>query len=282
MTTDRGDRRLELEIPVDATPEQLWDAIATGPGISAWFVPTTVDRDSGTIRQDFGSGFVADGRVHASDDGVRFGYGAFEPGDGSPQDASGGPEPHAFEFLVEARDGGGAVLRFVQTGFTGDDWEAEYDAYETGWGMYFATLVAYLRHFRGRPVRNAMSMGMAVSSPAEAWRVFLPALGLAAMPAVGDDVTLTPDGPGPVHGVVDLVTPHFLGVRAADSLHRFGAEGGDGGCGVSGSHYFYERADGTTADDATVEAWHAWITRLFPAPEQSEQSAQTGPVGAVS
>ena len=33
--------RLELEVP--GTPEQVWEAISTGPGISAWFVPSEVD-----------------------------------------------------------------------------------------------------------------------------------------------------------------------------------------------------------------------------------------------
>lgn len=270
---------LRMEIALAATPEQAWEAIATGPGISAWFVPTTVDREHGTIRQDFGSGFVVDGRVTAVEEGRRFAYGGFQPSDGSPDEPG---ATHAYEFVVEARDGGGAVLRFVQTGFAGDGWEAEYDAFETGWGMYFATLASYVEHFAGRPVRNAMSMGMASPSPAAAWATFLPALGLAAMPAVGDEVTLTPDGPPAAHGVVDLVTPFFLGVRTADSLHRFGAEGGDGGCGVSGSHYFYgpvARVDGAAAGepapggagspDAAIEAWQAWITRHFPAPQHA-------------
>ena len=29
---------LRKEITLDATPEQVWEAIATGPGIDAWFM----------------------------------------------------------------------------------------------------------------------------------------------------------------------------------------------------------------------------------------------------
>jgi len=46
-----SDRIVEHEIEVSGTPEQVWHAIATGQGITAWFVPTTVEeRAGGAIR----------------------------------------------------------------------------------------------------------------------------------------------------------------------------------------------------------------------------------------
>ena len=38
-----GRRSVEAEIEVPGTPETVWTAIATGPGISSWFVPAEVD-----------------------------------------------------------------------------------------------------------------------------------------------------------------------------------------------------------------------------------------------
>jgi uncharacterized protein YndB with AHSA1/START domain len=38
-----GRRFVEAEVEVPGTPEAVWQAIATGPGISAWFVPAEVD-----------------------------------------------------------------------------------------------------------------------------------------------------------------------------------------------------------------------------------------------
>ena len=35
-----GRRSVEAEVEVPGTPEEVWQAIATGPGISSWFVPT--------------------------------------------------------------------------------------------------------------------------------------------------------------------------------------------------------------------------------------------------
>lgn len=36
-------RSVEAEVEVPGSPEAVWQAIATGRGITSWFVPTTVD-----------------------------------------------------------------------------------------------------------------------------------------------------------------------------------------------------------------------------------------------
>ena len=271
-------RRMEIEVALDATAEQVWEAIATGPGISSWFVPTTVVAElGGLMRQDFGSGFVADGEVTAWEPDRRFAYRAKDPdgdvagggaaggevaeqvtgGERAGRDLTGGAADggdgvsevagaavagageeraerpdYAFEFLVEARDGGSAVLRFVQSGFLdGAEWDAEYDGFLHGWRLFFENLTAYLAHFPGRTARTVVTMGFSPSSPAGAWDVMHGALGLTGRPAVGDVVRLRPSGPAPIEGVVDVSTDHFLGVRSGSALYRFGAEG-TSGCGA--------------------------------------------------
>jgi uncharacterized protein YndB with AHSA1/START domain len=44
---------LRKEITLDATPEQVWEAIATGPGIDAWFMGRNQvePREGGTPRR---------------------------------------------------------------------------------------------------------------------------------------------------------------------------------------------------------------------------------------
>ena len=50
-------RAIELEIEVEGTPEEVWEAIATGPGITSWFVPATVEPHlGGAVALDFGPG----------------------------------------------------------------------------------------------------------------------------------------------------------------------------------------------------------------------------------
>jgi len=245
------DKRVEL----DATPEQVWEAIATGPGISSWFVPSVVEpREGGVVEQSFGGQMDVTGKVLAYEPGRRFAYGAAEP----PAEGA----DYAFEFLVEGRDGGGTVLRFVQSGFLDEGWENEYDSFDAGWDLFFFNLAQYLEHFAGQPVTGVVSMSYVPGSAASAWPVLHRGLGLADHPAVGDQVSLAPDGLDPITGVVDVASAEFLGVRSAHGLHRIGAEG-DAGCGVSAYHYFY----GDQVDEKTLTAgWQEWLDRLFPAP----------------
>ncbi len=251
------ERRLEKRVDLDATPEQVWDAIATGPGISAWFVPHRVEpRAGGEVDAQFGGGFDVTGRVTAWDEGKRFAYGSAE----TPPD---GTANYVFEFVVEGRDGGGTVLRFVQSGFLDEGWEGEYDSFDVGWDLFFGNLRSYLEHFPGQPACTVVTMGFAPGSAREAWPVLHGALGLPGRPALGSTVTLTPEGPPPITGVVDVAGDAFLGVRSAHGLHRIGAEGEDG-CGVSAYHYFYGEP---VATGALTADWQAWLAGLFPAPE---------------
>lgn len=255
-------RRMEKRFELDATHEQVWEAIATGPGISAWFTPHRVEpREGGKVEQSYGSGYDTTGQVTAWEPGRRFAYGAFEPGPGAEESQAGRPD-YAYEFLVEGRDGGGGtVLRFVQSGFLdGTDWDGEYNSFDAGWDLFFHNLAQYLAHFTGLPATTVVTMGYTEGGSAQAWPVMHRALGLSGHPAVGARVTLAPDGPAPINGVVDVASEEFLGVRSTHGLHRIGAEG-DAGCGVSAYHYFY----GVDVDGAVLTAdWQAWINRHFP------------------
>lgn len=249
-------RELIKIIELDASPDQVWEAVATGPGISAWFVPHDLQPWlGGTIRARFGGGVDATGRVTAWEPGARFAHGSAE----APPD---GVADYAFEFLVEGRAGGGTVLRFVQSGFRDEGWEDEYSSFDAGWDLFFGNLRSYLTRFADRPARTVVTMAMAPGSAAELWPVLRRALGVTGPPALGATVTLRPDGPPPVTGVVDVSSPEFLGLRSATGLHRIGAEG-NAGCGISAYHYFY--GDPVDTDSLTA-AWQSWLESLVPAP----------------
>lgn len=249
-------RELVKIVELDASPEQVWQAIASGPGISSWFVPHQVEqRLGGAMSAQFGGGSDVTGQVRAWEPGRRIVFGAAE----APPD---GTADYAFEFLVEGRDGGGTVLRFVQSGFLDEGWEDEYASLDDGWDLFFDNLRSYLTHFAGQPVHNVVTMAFVDGSAADLWPGLYRALGLARRPALGERVTLTPDGPEPITGVVDVACDKFLGVRSATGLHRIGAEG-DAGCGISAYHYFY----GDPVDTEALTAdWQRWLTDLFPAP----------------
>ena len=54
---DSGRRWVQVEVEVPGTPEEVWQAIATGPGVSSWFVPTEL-REDGTVVSHFGPGMT--------------------------------------------------------------------------------------------------------------------------------------------------------------------------------------------------------------------------------
>jgi uncharacterized protein YndB with AHSA1/START domain len=231
-------RRFELrkEVALEATPEQVWETIATGPGLAAWFLPMEVEPD--------GAGVVA------WDPPRRLAIRTPEAEDGSTQ---------AFEYVVEARDGGSTILRFVHSGVLGDDWGDEYEALTSrGWDMYLHTLAQYLRHFPGRPATYVEADAPPASADPGAWARLAPALGLDGGATVGDRVHLELDGLAPIEGAVDYVAPTFLGVRTPDALLRFHGRAAIG-MPIAVSHHLYSRH----VDRAAVEkAWRAWLTRL--------------------
>ncbi|HJU40794.1 MAG TPA: hypothetical protein VJ724_14585, partial [Tahibacter sp.] len=57
-------RRVEMDLVVPGTPEEVWQALATGPGYTAWFTPTRIDeRVGGTVYFDLGSMGSSTGEV---------------------------------------------------------------------------------------------------------------------------------------------------------------------------------------------------------------------------
>lgn len=241
------------QIEVHGTPEQVWDAIATGPGIDSWLMGrNTMDaREGGRASMDMGD-FVLESTVTACDPLKHLAY----RGDPAPDGSF-----HAFEFLIEARDGGSTVLRFVHSGFLGDDWEAEYEGLRKGDPMYIAKLAEYVEHFSGRYAAPIAAYVGETPARQRSWELMHRALGLSGPATEGTEVHLTPTGLAPIDGVVDYVSEDFLGVRTADALYRFIY--GFNGAVVLGHHVF--GAPGQTAPDVkdAQEAWQTWLAGVF-------------------
>jgi uncharacterized protein YndB with AHSA1/START domain len=138
-----GNDRLELEVEVPGTPELVWEAIASGPGITAWFTDAEVEpREGGTIAFDLGSGTESTGVVTAWEPPRRFAY--EEPLNEGSRIAS--------EWVVEARSGGTCVVRLVSSLFgSSADWEEELGGMSDGWQAYMHNLRIYLTDFPGEP-----------------------------------------------------------------------------------------------------------------------------------
>ena len=206
---------ISLQGQVDATPEQVWQAISTGPGVSSWFVGRTEIAGS-TVRTSFGDDWIPAGTVTDAEPGRRFAYRSETAPDGRFL---------ANEYLIEGRDNAATVVRAVTSGFLpGDDWADEYEAMQYGTQLFFATLLEYLRHFPGRTATPLTLFSPPVHDWPAAWRRLHTELSLPAEPRPGDAVKadLIADG------VVYFTNPHTVGVRTADALYRFirGLHGG--------------------------------------------------------
>jgi uncharacterized protein YndB with AHSA1/START domain len=240
------------EAELDATPEQVWEAIATGPGIDSWFMGRNQVEPGpgGTVRTAFG-GYTPVSRVTGWDPPRRLSYRGEVAEDGRVV---------GYEFLVEGRAGGSTVLRVVTSGFLpGDDWADEYDAMTKGWQMFFRTLVEYLTYFPGRAATPVTAFGPPVTDWDRAWDALRRALGLAGAVAGGDRLRFSPPGLAPVDGVVYFVNPHTLGVRTAGGLYRFlrGFQGP-----MIASHHIFSDVDARSA----AATWEPWLARLSTGP----------------
>jgi uncharacterized protein YndB with AHSA1/START domain len=244
---------LRNEINLDATPEQVWDAIATGPGIDSWFMghSEVEPREGGTGRLTL-AGQTSTSTLTAWEPQRRL---VKRIGDG---------EDGTFmvvEYLIEGRDQSSTVLRLVQSGVLGDDWESEYEALKAGWDMYLFTLAQYLRYFPQRTATAAVTaMRPQAGESEQVWAVLKRELGLAETVAEGDRVGLNAAGLPAIEGVVDYAgLPTFLGVRTPDGLYRFIHSGSArGNVVVLGHHVFSADIDEKT----TEQAWQTWLDEL--------------------
>ena len=145
----RVEHRMERTLEVAATPEQVWDAIATADGLTAWMAPTRLDpRIGGELSIDLGD-FVSTGVVTDYSPNRRIAYEEPWPiAEHMPtahHDLS-ALTPIATEFLVEAASGGSCVIRVVTSAFgPGADWENEFfTEMVEGWGEMLDNLAKYL------------------------------------------------------------------------------------------------------------------------------------------
>ena len=145
---DRVEYRIERAYEVTATPEQVWNAIATADGIAAWMVPTKLDPQiGGEVAFDLGD-FTSIGVVTDYTPNRRFAYEEPWPQMGDHDFSS--VTALATEFLIESASGGSCVLRVVSSSYgRGADWEQEYfDQMAEGWFEMLDNVAAHLRKER--------------------------------------------------------------------------------------------------------------------------------------
>ena len=258
-----GRRSVQVEVEVPGTPEEVWAAIATGPGISSWFVPAEFEERDGkpvAVKLNFGPGMESRSDVTAWDPPRMFAAKSDGWMPGSP--------PIADEWSVEARAGGTCVVRVVHSLFAStDDWDNQLEGTESGWPGFFRILRIYLTHARGQRTAKKQTMAPAAGSEAEAWETLTAALGLKGVGA-GQRCT-APAGVPALSGAVEHISQ-----SPCNALLRLDKPGPGtaalsavnfGGPMVTLSFYLYgDQAPGTVARETPL--WQGWIEERFPAP----------------
>jgi uncharacterized protein YndB with AHSA1/START domain len=265
---DSGMRSVQAEVEVPGTPEEVWQAIATGPGISAWFVPCEVEeRVGGAVECNFGPGMESLSTITAWEPPHRF--------VADSRDDLGPDDPTvATEWSVQARSGDTCVVRVVHSWFMESDaWDEQYEGHTYGWLSFFRVLNSYLTHFRGQPSAAFQVVGTAPEPKEVAWAALTEPLGLAGA-EVGQRVS-TPAGAPPLAGTVEWAGqpawPEELLIRLDEPApglahlvpHPMGGQ-------IIFTLRFYLYGDKAEQAVGRAEpAWQAWINEHFPLPAEA-------------
>jgi uncharacterized protein YndB with AHSA1/START domain len=259
-----GRRWYQVEVEVPGTPEEVWQAIATGPGISSWFVPSRFEERDGkpvAVKMEFGPGMELQAEVTA-----------WEPLRKWAAQSEGftpGAPPIASEWSIEARAGGNCVVRIVQSLFADtDDWDNQLEGAEYGWPGFLRALRLYLTHFRGQRSAPMKWMAPAAGTEADAWEALTAAVGLKG---VGEGQRWTaPSGVPAFSGVVEYLaqSPYDALLRLdkpGPGIAALGAMNFGGQSMIALGFYLYGDAAAATVARETP-LWDAWIQKRFPMP----------------
>jgi uncharacterized protein YndB with AHSA1/START domain len=261
-----GRRSVQIEVELPGTPEEVWQAIATGPGISSWFVPAEFEEREGkpvALKLNFGPGMEPRSAVTAWNPPRMFATEADGWMPGAPAIAN--------EWSVEARGGGICVLRIVQSLFAStDEWDNQLEGAKGGLSGFLAILRVYLTHFRGQ--RSAMMKWMVpfAGTEAAAWELLTSALGVKGL-SVGQRCTAPANVPA-LSGVLENYTenPNDALLRLdkpGPGVVALGTFNMGGPTMVAMNFYMYgDQAAGTIAHEKPV--WDTWFQKRFPTPTE--------------
>jgi hypothetical protein len=224
---------IRREVELQATPEEVWEAVATGPGTASWLFPEEPGPND-AVEADRPRRYA----VRTEGEGGYF---------------------NAIEFVIEARAGGTAVLRYVHSGIImADDWDDQYDAVDQHTDFYLHTLGQYLAHFSPKTATYIGGGPGGIDGPEasmtpDAFEKLKQALGASAE---GDRVRVPNDD---VDGVVDYFNANFVGVRSDDALYRFFGRNAFGGPVGMSIHHFGDDVD----VDAATRVWSEWLQSVY-------------------
>ncbi|MCY4630028.1 MAG: SRPBCC domain-containing protein [bacterium] len=248
-------RSIELEVEVPGRPEEVWRAVATGPGISSWYVPHTVEERAGGVgTASFGPEpeMQVPGRVAVWEPPRRVVFAGGEEFGGL-----------TFEWTVEPRGDDTCVVRLVNGSFgTSAEDDAQFDGMTEGWRLFMFNLRLHLEHFAGRTATAVTPMALWAGPREAAWSALSSGLGIPVDPAVGDRIEVTASDAPELAGTVVDVDPRWVALlldRPAPGTAFLAVEGDGEHVTTSIWSYLYG-PDGAAAAARDDPRWRQWLT----------------------
>lgn len=254
-----GKRWVEMEFLVPGTPEEVWHAMATGPGNAAWFTMAEIEgRIGGRMTFHFMPDVTGGGTVTQWEPPHRFGYEETDWAENGP--------PIATEISIVARSGDECLVRMVHSLFSStDEWDEQMEGFESGWPGFIEVLRLYLAHHAGAPAASFQLGTQLEGQPLVVWRRLLEGLGHEAAD-VGENWTVEA-GENLFGEIVQM---------RQDTLQRYVLMRIDGGVPGVGLFGIYGKGEairvtvcrffhGPQAEKAATEAqpkWQAWLDAL--------------------
>lgn len=227
QTVTEATRAFRMSLDLDATPDQVWQALTDADELVRWFSTgaRVTPGKGGTMLWSWGHGEDWVTRIDA-----------WEPGkllrlvqeDARPYDAQGNQLPPgevepariAMEFSLETVQGK-TRLRLVHSGFGhGTAWDAEVDGISEGWQAELRSLRHYLRRHRGRNRTAARGLINTTLPREAAWARLTGPGGYRLSPAApgeGEGFEVVTPGGTRYTGTVELNLP---GQTLAGTIHE--------------------------------------------------------------
>lgn len=252
-----GRYRAVAEAEVPGTPEQIWELIASGPGVEAWFVQAEVEpRLGGAFVTHHGSYGDSQGVITAWDPPHRI---AYDEADWQGPDT---PVPTwNTEILVEAVSGDTCVVR-LSSGFLagGDEWHDDVDQTLDGWTGALRNLRLYLTHFAGLPATTLLVQHELSSTDGAPDAAAVAGLRTGRE---GDEVATTPPAPR-LAGVLEHVADEWVTVRIHEPMAGIAeiATADFGGTASIVVRIYLYGDQGPAVRDRDQPAWAAWAANL--------------------
>lgn len=260
MTDDpeRPERTIEIEIEVPGTPHEVWPAIATGPGVSSWYVPHQIEQhQGGRADASFGPGpeMQAPGTVAVWEPPHRFTTISESEGAGL-----------TFEWTVEAKERDSCIVRLTNSGFgDGDEWDAQYDTMASGWAIFLTNLRLHLEYFAPEPATAMLPMATWAVDRATAWNRLTDALRIPSAAGAGDRITVEPSTGAPaLSALVVQALPQRYSLLIDDPAPGTGfiASEGQGEFAAVSAWFYLYGPDGRAAATRDEPGWRRFLEEL--------------------